>query len=111
MEVACLISVEVGFNIELVVAEGFVLAYDTEEKACAGRGGVETFHLGRVGIHWNEIGGESCRRNGTVPVVIATHSDGSAYTHGKSGVAAHEEEVGCVGILEMTELVVIEVLY
>lgn len=110
MKVACMIAVEICFDIKLIIAKQLVLTYSSEKQASSGRGCIKTFHFSRVGIHRNEIGRESRRRDGTVPVIIGPHPHGSAYSHGKCGVTAHEQEVGCVRILKMMKLVIIKIL-
>ena len=109
VEVACFVTVEVCFDIQLIVTELFIASYHAEEKTCPGGCRVEIAHFGWIRVHGNEVRSESGRRNGSIPVEISSHPYGSANTHGKRCVVTEKQEVGCGGILEVAELVIIEV--
>ena len=47
--------------------------------------------------------------NCSSPVVISSHAHSTSDTHGQFGILAHEQEVGCLWILKMMELVIIEI--
>lgn len=55
-------SVEVGLDIELIVAERLVAPDDAEKEACARRRRVEVAHLRRILVNRNQVGRERARR-------------------------------------------------
>ena len=65
-------------------------------------------HVARRGVHRYEHRSKTGGRYGPAPVKIASHPDTAAYTHGKLGVLAHKQEVWCIGVGEVAELVVVE---
>lgn len=110
MQIAGLVAVEIGLDIDLIFAECLILTDNSEEEACAGRRGGEMLHLCGVGGYGDEIGCEAGSRNCASPIVISPHAHCSADTHGQFGIFAHEQEIRCLRVLEMVKLVVIEIL-
>lgn len=111
MKIAGVVSVEVGLDIYLTVAEAGIPADNTDKQSSAGGRSAEVPHLGRIAVNRYQIRSESRRRLRTVPIEIASHPYASSYTAGKRCILAQKHEIGHFRILRVAELIVIEHLY
>ena len=108
MQIASLIAVEIQFEIKLIIAQSLVASKDAEEERRTCGSGVKMLRLRRIRGHGYQHGRKTRRRDSAAPVEISAHAHTAAYTHGQLRIFAHEQEIGCAGILKMPELVVIE---
>ena len=111
MEIASLVAVEIGLDIELIVAKTPVAAYDAEKQCCSGRTGPETLSVKFVTLDRDEIRRETRSARRATPVKISPHPDKTSDTHRQLRIAAHKEEIRRFWVLETPELVIIEILY
>ncbi len=51
VQIAGIVAVEIGFDVQLVVAEQFVLTDDAEKETGSGRSGAELAFFSRVRFH------------------------------------------------------------